>query len=147
MKMSRVTVAAAIGGALLCGLGIGAATVANAASDPSQSVTPLNGDRTDSYPTNEFGLTVGTPTLTDVDARNLPDLIPSPFKDSPEGFLKAKEIYLPDAKNPDEAVAQMKQLYNDDGQMIVKAYSADGKTVIGTGVFAERVEGGPIDPR
>ena len=41
----------------------------------------------------------------------------------------------------------MKQLYNRDGQMVVKVYAADGKTIVGSAVLAERVEGAPVDSR
>lgn len=76
------------------------------------------------WATNEFGLTVGEPTRGDVEAQNLPDLIPTFVLEGQEpiiGYFRSDELYI---FGPDG------ELQNRSDESTV--YGPDGRAVLGT---------------
>lgn len=150
MNKSRTRAGIIVSASAAFGLAIGGAVVA-VASEPDQSVSQPEidlskvkmpdgrgfMDETPSWPENRYGLTVGTPTEADRISGNLPDLSPFSTDDGKPGYVISKNYYLPDATNPEQAVAQMKVLLNDKNQTVLDVYEADGTTKIGTRLMGE----------
>lgn len=105
--------------------------------ESSQEPVPAYLSVTDKdFPTNQFGLTVGQPTVGDIDARHLPDLMPTTTSDGRPGFIRTNELYFPEPKTPEEAAAQTRKLENEQGEVWSTVYEADGKTVLGRHLVA-----------
>lgn len=71
--------------------------------------------------TNEFGLTVGSPTRADVAMRSLPDLMPVAFRDGPSGFWRSEEVYLFSEAGEVKSPPRDPTLYEADGVTLVRA--------------------------
>lgn len=130
MNVSRRSAAIVLVASLSAGIIAGVAGLAIAQDQPPAE--PYMQLTREGFPTNEFGLSVGKPTVADIDAQNLPDLVEV---EGERGYLKSAEVYFPDPKSPEEAVEQTNRLVNDKGEIVTKLYAADGKTVVGQFIF------------
>lgn len=152
MRISKRAGWASVALSAALGLGAGATWVASAeprTSDSGESRTQAAGSapapsaaRTvDAWTTNQYGLTVGTPSEADRVAQNLPDLTPVHADNGRAGFIRSADYFVPDPKTPDEAAAQTRKLVNDKGQIKLPVYDEDGTTEVGSLIAAEVSQG------
>lgn len=158
MNVSRTRTSFVISGAALLGLSVGGGVVAFASEAPHAKPTITSASKavssaptlglekakmpdgraaleiTPAWSVNEFGLTVGSPTVADIRAGNLPDLVPSLTDDGRNGFLIARDNYFPLAKNPAEASTFAKRQQDQivDGERVEQVFGPDGRTFLGT---------------
>lgn len=100
---------------------------------------------TESWPKNEYGLTVGIFNRSDALAMNLPDLAPMSATVGKDGFAKPTDFVFPSALTTEEELRQQRDRYNRHGHEIVDLYAADGKTVVGQTVLATTSARGTSD--
>lgn len=95
-------------------------------------IPPVSRVNQNGFPVNQNGETYGS--LADVNTPGKePDLVLAKGEDGTTGYVKLKDLWGEQPKNPEEAKVYMEKLEKEkaSGHKFILLYASDGKTVIG----------------
>lgn len=129
--MSRVTSMVArtalIVGAAAAGLVVGAILTVDATAGQPEEPTPA-------YSVNANGQTIG-PWIGGENAFQ-PDLVEITTDDGKRGYARTVDMSWAPATTPEEAARITKEHVNEDGDVVIPVFAADGTTKIGVATIA-----------